>query len=116
MTKIYEQHDAAFRNVEAHIILKDNERVAKIAFKFPKDGAGKLYAYVHWYGTEMVRGHANGYGYDKRSAAIESAMVLLRKKLETALMGSFVAALADIGGNRWHTALEEAGFTVYQAI
>lgn len=75
MTTVYEQHDAAFKQVSAFVITDSKgERVATIAFKFPKDGAGRLYAYVHWIGVPMVRGHANGYGYDKKSAAVESAI------------------------------------------
>ena len=74
MSSIYEQHAASFANVAAYVILCDGERVATIAFKFPRDGAGRLYAYVHWIGAEMVRGSANGYGYDKRSAACAAAV------------------------------------------
>ena len=75
MTKIYEQHEAAFKYTAAYVVLNtDFQRVATIAFKFPKDGAGRLYAYVHWLGCEMVRGFAGGYGYDKTSAAVESAI------------------------------------------
>jgi len=124
MQKIYEQHSAAFKNVSAYVILKDGERVATIAFKFPKDGAGRLYTYVHWLGIEMVRGYANGYGYDKRSAAIENAMQ--NKGFSTydkheigensSLRYRFYAALVTIGGNNWDRALHDSGFTVLQAV
>jgi hypothetical protein len=117
MTKIYEQHESAFKNVSAFVILKDGERVATIAFKFPKDGAGRLYAYVHWLGLEMVRGHANGYGYDKKSAAVEDAMTALKKLGNTPNdCMVFWSALRDIGGAAWDSALREAGFTVLQAV
>lgn len=120
-TSIYDQHDKAFQHVSAFVILKDGERVATIAFKFPKDGASRLYAYVHWIGIEMVRGYASGYGYDKRSAAIESAVARLpytdeldeNHKPDLAL---FRSALTDIGGNTWDRALQDAGFTVLQAV
>ena len=46
MPNIYEQHEAAFGNVSAFVIAKDGKRVATIAFKFPRDGAGRLVAYV----------------------------------------------------------------------
>lgn len=121
MTKIYQQHDAAFANVQAHVILKDGQMVAKIAFKFPKDGAGRLYAYVHWFGIEMVRGHANGCGYDKRSAAVEDAIGKVNQAMISPEQNqdSFIAfqkALIDIGGNNWDQALRDAGFTVFQAV
>ena len=38
MFDIYEKHQNAFANVSAHVIVKGGERVATIAFKFPKDG------------------------------------------------------------------------------
>lgn len=121
MTKIYDQHNAAFTNVSAYIVMKDNERVATVAFKFPRDGAGRLYAYVHWFGLEMVRGHANGYGYDKKSAACESAGYTLAKNtcdLELRPFGlvTFLRALQNIGGSTWDRRLQEAGFTVHQAV
>jgi len=136
MTDIYEQHRAAFANVSAYVILKDGERVATIAFKFPRDGAGRLYAYVHWIGVPMVRGFASGGGYDKRSAAVASAVARikprdvssfhdgsLRNMTEIALAQvdrertiKFVAALSDCGGSYWDRKLEQAGFTVIQAV
>src|SRR3546814_19308140 len=70
MTAIYDQHDKAFARVSAYVVTKDGARVANVSIKFPADGAGRLYAYVHWIGLEMVRDHANGYGYDKRTAAV----------------------------------------------
>ena len=127
MTDIYTQHDAAFRQVEAYVIVKDGERVATIAFKFPSDGAGRLYAYVHWIGLPMVRGFASGGGYDKRSAACASAMRKLREVAseashedgERARAGGMVAfeqAMSRDGGRYWDRALRDAGFTVWQAV
>lgn len=126
MADIYEQHKAAFAHVSAYVILKDGDRVATIAFKFPRDGAGRLWAYVHWIGTEMVRGYAGGYGYDKRSAAAASAA---RKAIsdhkddarqeETATLfdrREFFCALREDGGHSWDRELEGCGFTVLQAV
>jgi hypothetical protein len=122
MTKpaIYDQHDAAFRRVQAFVIARNGERVATIAFKFPADGAGRLYAYVHWLGTEMVRGHANGYGYDKRSAACADAAnkggLWDAAESENNAIARFRNALALDDGYRWDTNLERAGFQVWQAV
>ena len=116
MSDIYDQHKAAFNNVAAYVVMRDIERVATIAFKFPKDGAGRLYVYVHWIGLEMVRGHASGYGYDKRSAAIESAIKAMCKKVTPTDSWPFTNALSDIGGSNWETELRRAGFTVFQAV
>ncbi len=112
MADIYDQHRAAFANCEAHVILHNGERVATIAFKFPKDGAGRLYAYVHWIGLEMVRGFASGGGYDKRTAACASAA----RKLERVEIFAAALRYGDSSGNGWERALRHAGFTVLQAV
>lgn len=109
MTNTHELHNKAFSSVSAFVVCKDNERVATIAFKFPKDDAGRLWCYFHFIGEPMVRAYAGGYGYDKKSAAVESAVEKLPDN-------EFKAALSNIGGNTWDRALREAGFTVLQAV
>lgn len=118
MADIYTQHAAAFANVSAFVILnRAGERVATVAIKFPRDGAGRLYAYVHWIGAEMRRGHANGYGYDKRSAAVADAARRIEWPLDTGSgSAEFAAAAMRDGGADWTRAVESAGFTVLQAV
>lgn len=125
MTKadIYALHDKAFNRVSAYVILdKAGEPVAKVAFKFPADGAGRLYAYVHWLGVPMVRGFAGGYGYDKRSAAVadavEKAIATIKPEPDDVNLQrtTFFRVLRDDGGEYWDTRLRNAGFTVIQAI
>lgn len=125
MPDIYDQHKAAFARVSAYVVLKDGERVATIAFKFPADGAGRLYAYVHWLGVPMVRSFAGGYGYDKRTAACASAVEKLTYAFATINDGlgrermdcdAFWEALHKDKGPTWDSALREAGFTVLQAV
>lgn len=125
---IYDQFDKAFNRVSAYVILdKSGECVAKVGFKFPADGAGRLYAYVHWLGVPMVRGFAGGYGYDKRSAAVAVAVAEIdmsdREDRHRDDIGQpvttraeFVDALAKDGGEHWDTRLRNAGFTVIQAV
>lgn len=119
MPNIYNQHKAAFARVSAYVITKDGERVATIAFKYPADGAGRLYAYVHWLGTEMARGFAGG-GYDKRTAACADAARKLRiETWEEAGPGThraFVEALHHDGGFTWEHHVRNAGFTIMQAV
>lgn len=123
MPDIYEQHQTAFARVSAYVILHNGERVATVALKSPADGAGRLYAYVHWIGSRMVRGFAGGYGYDKRSAACANAA----KRLPSFEDGewcspareawqNFRDALAKDSGDDWTRRLEKAGFTVLQAV
>ena len=123
---IYDLHNKAFSRVSAFVILHEGAKVATIAFKFPADGAGRLYAYVHWLGEPMVRGFAGGYGYDKRSAACADAARKLTDPQEIRLsetaqeLGApwtaFRDALLHDGGEHWNRRLEAAGFAVLQAV
>lgn len=132
MTKIYKQHDKAFQHVSAYVVTDNaGNRIATVAFKFPRDGAGRLWCYVHFIGLEMVRDYAGGYGYDKRSAAVTYAVgkipeyyiapdslewEIAHKQDIDARANAFKAALADIGGKDWDAALRDAGFNVLQAV
>lgn len=126
MTNIYDQHRAAFSRVSAFVILKDGERVATIALKYPRDGAGRLYAYVHLHGESMVRAYAGGGGYDKASAAISSAIEKLPRQSEAdsaiygpeynACLDSLIAAAKAMDAGSWARCIESQGFTVLQAV
>ena len=117
MINIYDKHRAAFDAVSAYVIVRDGERVGTIAFKYPRDGAGRLYAYVHFHGIAMVRGGAAGGGYDKHSAACASAaraMVVCNEK--PVYLDHFVTALAKDDGFGWDRNLRSHGFDVWQAV
>lgn len=117
---IYDQHRAAFSQVSAYVVMHGADRVATVAIKYPRDGAGRLYAYVHWLGVPMVRGFAGGGGYDKRSAACASAARKLPEHLpegyDAAAYRRFVDVMRADGGLDWNTALTGAGFNVLQAV
>lgn len=129
-TSIYDLHRKAFPNVSAYVVMdRGGVRRATIAFRYPRDGAGRLWAYVHWCGLEMVRGYASGYGYDKHSAACASAADRLRMvdgayddgtphhtPEEKARFLAFKGALETDSGPRWDDRLRDAGFTVWQAV
>ena len=123
MADIYAQHKAAFPNVSAYVIARNGKKVATIAFKYPRDGAGRLYAYVHWLGVPMVRGFAGGYGYDKHSAAVASAVrnislaTLVGFAGDRVITGTdFISALAEDDDRYWNDRLEAAGFQVWSAV
>lgn len=121
MSSIYVQHDKSFSSVAAFVIAKDGKRVATIAIKFPKDGAGRLYAYVHWIGEEMVCGSASGYGYDKRSAAVADAARELETKYHQPGVRDhnqipFMNELRKDDGYDWNHRLQAVGFDVWQAV
>lgn len=107
MSDIYDQHAKAFANVSAYVIMKGADRVATVAFKYPRDGASRLWAYVHWIGTPMVRGYAGGYGYDKHSAACADAARKIAK-------ANGPESVPD--GHYWNDHLRKAGFEVWQAV
>ena len=122
MTNIYDQHYVAFANVSAYVISENGKRVGSVAFKFPRDGAGRLYCYLHIFGTPMVRGFAAGAGYDKRSAAAEEASRKLTAPDgedyagDRAMIERVQAALRDTGGWSWDRCLEKVGLTAWQAV
>jgi hypothetical protein len=118
MTDIYTQHAAAFASVSAFVILDPaGERVATVAIKFPRDGAGRLYAYVHWLGVAMARGYAGGGGYDKRTAAVADAARKIEWPIDTGSNSdAFRDAISRDGGDDWTRAVEKAGFRVLQAV
>jgi len=131
MTNIYDQHRAAFANVSAYVILDGAELVAKVAIKFPRDGASRDYAYVHFMGEPMVRGFAGGGGYDKRSAACADAACKLPLHLSNASypdgtphyteaqkerFAAFRNLMTADDGHTWDRRLADFGFTVIQAV
>jgi hypothetical protein len=121
MTDIYDQHDKAFPNVAAYVVMKGAERVATVAFKYPRDGAGRLWAYVHIIGLEMTRGYAGGYGYDKHTAAVSVAARKIKVEAsETTIVRAHAetcrAAMERDGGQYWYDTLRRAGFEVFQAV
>jgi hypothetical protein len=119
---VYEQHRASFPQVSAFVIMRDGKQIGTVAFKFPRDGAGRLYAYVHWFGIHMVRGYAGGYGYDKKTAACASAARRMPENLPEGwadaaqLYEAFRRDLGDDNGHSWDARLRSLGFTVLQAV
>jgi hypothetical protein len=67
----------------------------------------------------MCRGHANGYGYDKKSAAAESAAAKHSRDAypeNLANIDAIKTALAGDSGHDWDRRLRDAGFDVVQAV
>lgn len=134
MTNIDRLHNVAFARVSAFVILKDGEKVATVAIKYPRGRrAGRLYAYVHWLGIRMVMGYAGGDGCDKTTTACVSAGQIFdidaadEKARELGIemqdrrpwhihYRPFVAALRLNDGYDWQHNLEKAGFKVLQAV
>ena len=113
MTSIYQRHEKAFPQVSAGALVVRGVNVGCIAFKFPKDGAGRLQCFLHLYGYTMVVGTASGYGYDKKSAALESACRLLP---EECLVEFPSLVKFDCGGYDFQKALSLAGFEYFRGV
>jgi hypothetical protein len=118
MSNVYDQHQQHTRRTGAYAILHNGVHVANITIAFPADGAGRLYAYAHWIGTQMTRGSANGYGYDKRTAAVASAargyLATFDKAGNPTDECMFWEAISVDRGQEWDSRLRDAGFTVCQ--
>lgn len=73
-TSVYDKHSKHFAQVSAYVII-DSEGTQKgtMSIKYPKDGAGKLYLYLHLHGLQMVQVSVSGCGFDKLSVAVQKA-------------------------------------------
>lgn len=123
MNNIYAKFNRAFSQVEAYAIFSGHRNVARIAFKFSRTG-GRVTSYVHFWGSEMLSGTANGGGYDKRSAAAGQASCKLGQHLSVnevvpEMADAFIAfhtALRRDDGRDFVRHLTDHGFTVAQVI
>jgi hypothetical protein len=112
MPDIYGQHRAAFSSVSAYVVLHEGKMVATVAFKYPRDGAGRLYCYLHVLGTAMVRGWASGGGYDKESAAFCACLSKLPNDAPHCESFKYVRD----NGYGWGLELKARGYKVLQAV
>jgi len=113
MTTAYEKHSKAFAVVSAGALVVNGVQIGTLAFKFPKDGAGRLTCFLHIHGSPMVVGSAGGWGYDKKSAALESAC----KILDEDVFIQFPALKSlNCDGDSFDRALAKAGINYYSAV
>jgi hypothetical protein len=118
-TNIYDLYHKSFLHSAGYVIVKDGQKVATVAFKFPADGAGRIYCYFHVSGATMVRSYAGGYGYNKQSAACESAVAAITAVIPPeyqAHIDAFKAALDSRPGYEWERRIREAGYEVWQIL
>ena len=123
---IYERFDSSFGQVSAWALLDSSGGyIGRIAFKWPRDGMGRAYCYFQLWGAAMARGSASGCGYDKGSAAFDSALeawaAMQREagKTDSPIRAEIVRLYtliadcrANAGGERWTHSLESKGFRV----
>lgn len=110
---VYQKHDSAFPLVSAGALVINGKQVGTIAFKFPKDGAGRLSCFLHIHGYPMVIGTASGYGYDKKAAAFESAC----RFLDDSCLEDYPSLKGlDCRGWGFEQALKDAGFNYFKGV
>ena len=118
--KVYDQFDAATRDLSAFVVLRKgtSDVAAKVVIK---RGNQRCYAYVHIFGTRMVRGVASGGGYDMASAAVEDAArkyatnakraagesEFVRESYADPVAVTLSRAMLDSGGQSWNRKVEE---------
>lgn len=112
MSKVYDNLDKATKHISASVILKDGEVKGRIIVKYPKDGAGRLYVFIHEYGLECLQGMASGYGYDKTGAAISDAYQQWEKG-NSDIGAELYRAIEPVTYNgEWQNVLRKAGYDV----
>jgi hypothetical protein len=117
MATVYEKHSKAFELVSAGALVVNGTQIGTLAFKFPKDGAGRLTCFLHIYGSVMVVGTASGYGYDKKGAALESACGNLCDIEHASILEHYpVLKALDCGGDDFQTAFKKAGIQYFSAV
>lgn len=114
MAKVYESLDKATKHISASVILKNGEVKGRIIVKYPKDGAGRLYVFIHEYGLECLQGMASGYGYDKTGAAISDAYQQWAKEYgDSGICAELYRVLEPVTYNgEWQNVLRKAGYEV----
>lgn len=111
----YDKFDAAFRGVSAYAILKDGKPVGRAVFKH----GGRCTVYFQAWGAAMVTASAGGGGYDRATAAVESAAAEIICDDDSAwpTVQEIKDAIANgPEGYRWQSRLEAVGFTVANVI
>ena len=94
MTTVYDKHAKHFSQVSAYVIIdSEGDQKGTMSIKYPKDGAGKLYLYLHLYGSQMVQVSVSGCGFDKLSVAVQKAAEAYTKELTFKNDRDFIEAL-----------------------
>jgi hypothetical protein len=129
MAHIQDQHRAAFRNVNAYVIVNrelnhkgEPQQVGSVAFKHSPDGAA-VWCYLRIHGVGMTRYMVGGGGYDKHTASCEGAAGKFKPAPDTwpshrDACDKIQAIMADpkLDGMTWDNRLHRAGFDVWQAV
>lgn len=106
-SNVYDQNAKHFALVKAYAIVNSKgEQVGLMNCKYPKDGMGKLYVYLHLFGSVMKVVSVSGCGYDKLGTALYKHSKTYTQDQETELKQDqieFLKALesCDSGFDSW---------------
>jgi len=106
MSKIWERvrklENGVWSRSRAIVILQGADVKGTIKVAYPADGAGRLTVVLHEHGIEPQIGTADGYGYDKLSAALNGL--------------EFCGITLQDHPNNWEKQLCDAGYTLFTAM
>lgn len=119
-SRIYESFDSATRHLAAYAVLDaSGVYVARVIFRYAESGMRVTCFFQAW-GSPMVKEYANGCGYDRCTAAMDSALARACKASAApdearpevqAIVQSMQHAVKD-DGMSWDSALIKKGFKV----
>lgn len=116
MSDIYEEFDRATGGLVAYAISKDDEQVGRVVIKY----GSSVRAFCQIWCSRMVKGTARGGGYDRASAAVESAVAKMKADHgdngAAAHIAAWQGALRGDSGYGWLRRLEDAGYTVQHVL
>lgn len=118
-TSVYDYFDKHTADISAYAILKDGACVGRVVYRYPRDGMGRLYCYLQFWGERMTRGYASGCGYDKHTAAFLDALCDLPENNGNPDAAAHIArcrAGVHDNGHSWEDQLRGLGFTVQHVV
>ena len=123
--KVYTRFDKAVggAQLEAFVIAHSGQIIGRVVLKH----GNQVTAFVQVWGLPMVSGYARGHGYDRATAAIQSAGSKYLddahfgedlKRFMNTPKGSLVDQISTIrdDGQRWDDQLRQAGFDVQHVL
>lgn len=85
-SNVYDQNAKHFALVKAYAIVNEQgEQVGLLNCKYPKDGMGKLYVYLHLFGSTMKVVTVSGCGFDKLGTALYKHSTTYQQEQENEL-------------------------------
>ena len=107
--EVYDKNAKHFELVRAYVIVNaKGEQVGLLNAKYPKDGMGNLYAYLHLFGSSMKVTTVSGCGYDKLGTALYKLAITYANDQENEIKQDTIEFLKSLescasGFDSWKT-------------